>query len=405
MIIQLLTYDGECENLKGKDLVINSLHSPQSLDEFDINIIDMRDEDIWKYNGVNIVSINIKKDLESLSLMISNKKKTSILILFPQNITFKFNYYKYEDAYHCSSELKDIIELMTDRILSVLHTPIKTLKVRYENTKTIISGKEIKASFYFDNNQKLIFTKSLQSEKPTTIGINNIILSTLNIETYNSLMDFLKEIKLIENKEQIPDWIKEEQMFDDQKQLEIIKEKSEIIENAKKDISLAEETILKNERYKSILYTSGDELVEVVFDILKEMLNCDLSEFQDNKKEDFNFGIDDKVFIGEIKGINTNVKNANVAQLDHHVQNYLDEHDDLKKENIIALLIINHQRNKPLISRESVNQDAINLATRNQSLIIETITLLRIFEQFFNKEINTIDCLNMLTNNTGLLSI
>ena len=57
----------------------------------------------------------------------------------------------------------------------------------------------------------------------------------------------------------------------------------------------------------------------------------DMNKDDMSKKEDFNFEIDDKVFIGEIKGVTSNVKNANVSQLDTHVQNYIDEHEVDKK--------------------------------------------------------------------------
>lgn len=158
------------------------------------------------------------------------------------------------------------------------------------------------------------------------------------------------------------------------------------------------------DRYKSVLYTSGDELVEVIFEILEKMLGCDLSEFTDKKKEDFKFMINDKVFIGEIKGVTPNVKKANVSQLDVHVQEHLDDNDEESK-NIIALLIINHQRNKPISAREGVNNEVIKLAERNGSLIVETITLLKLFEQYLLGKKSRDECIDTLANTTGLLEL
>jgi len=37
----------------------------------------------------------------------------------------------------------------------------------------------------------------------------------------------------------------------------------------------------KNNEYKSILYTQGDELVKVVFEIIEQMFGCDLSNFEE----------------------------------------------------------------------------------------------------------------------------
>ena len=193
-------------------------------------------------------------------------------------------------------------------------------------------------------------------------------------------------------------------MFDDEKQLQIIDEKQSIIKKANDDIGKAMEVIHRNERYKSILYTSGDELVEVVFEIIEQIMGCDLSEFIDKKKEDFNFQIGEKIFIGEIKGITPNVKKANVSQLDVHVQEYLDE-NDCDIDNIVSLLVINHQRTKPLKDRDIVHGEQIKLAQRNGSLIVETVTLLKMFEQFLSGQISKKECIDMFINEKGLLKI
>lgn len=404
-MIQLLTLNGEENNLIGKGVIINKLHTPQSLDEFDINIIDLNDKNIWRNDDNDLRRINIINDFVSLSKMINTCKKAIIILLLPQNIEYTFNC-KYESTdYWRYRELKDMINYMKGSILNCLYNPIDDLSILYENTRTQIFDDEVLASFAFDNILPTkVLTKSIKSDKPTTIKTNNVILSTLNIITYEQLFNFLRQIHLIEEKEEVPDWIKEENMFDDARQLEIIEQNNEIIKTANQNIDRAMESIRKNERYKSILYTSGDELVNVVFEILEQMLGWDLSSFVDVKKEDFNCKNSGKVFIGEIKGITSNVKNANVSQLDNHVQEYLDEHEEEKKDNIIALLIIDHQRNKTLHDREEVHENAINLAIRNKSLIVETITLLKMFEKYLNNTITREKCIEILTTNIGLLT-
>ena len=52
-MIQILTYSGEENELQGKDIEVNRIHDAKSLDEFDINIIILEDEKIWRYNGIN----------------------------------------------------------------------------------------------------------------------------------------------------------------------------------------------------------------------------------------------------------------------------------------------------------------------------------------------------------------
>mgnify|MGYP000355684638 CR=1 FL=1 len=122
--------------------------------------------------------------------------------------------------------------------------------------------------------------------------------------------------------------------FGNKKCLMILNRKQKIsewqneVEKIENDIECSQNKLADNMRLKSILYTSGDRLVEVVFEILEELMGCDLSGFVDNKKEDFLFEIDDNVFIGEIKGVRHNVKNENISQLDVHFQGYLDEHEE-----------------------------------------------------------------------------
>ena len=194
-------------------------------------------------------------------------------------------------------------------------------------------------------------------------------------------------------------------MFDDAAaQKETIKLNNDTISMVEDNIKKAEYVLERNKRYKSILYISGDELVLVVFEILKEIFEWNLDSFKDVKEEDFNIEYDNKEYIGEIKEITSYVKNANVSQLDNHVQNYLDEHD-IDSGKIKSLLIINHQRSKALNNREKVNDKTVALAKKNGSLIVKTFTLLKMFEKYLNNELSKADCLRLINSNTGLLKI
>lgn len=158
--------------------------------------------------------------------------------------------------------------------------------------------------------------------------------------------------------------------------------------------------------YKSILYTNEDELVQVVMSILDELLDYDSSDFVDEKREDFLIKKENITFIGEIKGVSSAIANKNVSQLDVHVQSYLDNlQEEGIEEKVKGLLIINHQRNKPIEKRQEVHEHQINLAKRNGSLIIETQTLLKIFEKYKLGKITKEECKKLFENNVGLLEI
>ena len=407
-MIQLLTYNGSNKMFEGDDIDIHKIHDARSPDDYSINVIDLDNESIWQNKENSIKKINCIKDLKSLSIMMNSSEKSNIVIILPQNRPFKYDLVNDGNPYpryFSQCDLKDMISTMTTNILSVLHSIFNNIKLIYEITETEINDRELLASFsFFDIDNGNILTKSKISNKPTTIQYGNIIITTLKIPDYVSLKDFLSEIKLVQEKEIIPDWFEEIQMFDDVTQKGIIKSNKDAILIAEGNIKKAESVLERNARYKSILYTSGDELVSVVFDILKEMFEWNLDSFEDKKDEDFNVEYDNKVYIGEIKGITSNVKNANVSQLDNHVQIYLDEHD-IDPVEIRSLLIINHQRKKALDNRERINDRTIAIAKRNGSLIIETITLLNIFEKYLNKDLSKEECLQLISSNTGLLNI
>ena len=403
-MIQVLTYRGIGSFLSGKDVVVNSIHAPRSLDEFEINVIFLSDAEIWKNNADNTRNCNAIADLKSLSLMINNSKNTCVLFVYPQNKTYYYDCWG--ERYHSQCELKNMLTDMTKYILAKVYGPLQNIELMYENTKTEISGDKLSAAFYFNVDGGVLFSE--RSNKSTVINVKDakdVYATTLEINSYDQLISLLRTLKLVNDKEKVPEWLDAIKMFDDKEQEAVIEKNNCIIEMAKRTIFDANSILNKNRYYKSILYTNGDELVEVVFEILEQILGCNLSDFVDDKKEDFLFNIEDHVFIGEIKGVNHNVKNENISQLDVHYQTYIDEHPETKVENITAIIIINHQKNKSLELREEVHENQIKLAERNGSIIIETLTLLKMYEKFLNNEISREQCIDIITGTVGLLIV
>lgn len=183
-----------------------------------------------------------------------------------------------------------------------------------------------------------------------------------------------------------------------------MKKNKQAIKAAENNIANAMEKIDKNNEYKSILYTTGEELVKVVFEILECMLGCDLSQFEDKKKEDFSFERNGIVYIGEIKGISSNIKSQNISQLEFHHQGFIDEHPEIEDKNLRQILIINYQRNTALQERDPVDKKQIELASKYGSLIVETRILLKMFEKYKKAEITREECFALLEQH-GILEI
>lgn len=405
MKIQVIGYSKKKE-LDDTVITTSSLSAPKSLDEFDVNIIDLSSKYIWENKEDHYESINSINDFQSVGTMIENSRKTKIVYAFPENVCFRYYWDQYEKQYIYSKFLKDIIEECERILLAILpYDNAMRIDLLYEHTRTKISGKEYEADFYFSEEERSV-AKSIGSEKVTVVELaDRIWATTLDITTSSQqLNSFVEAVVVKKEKESVPEWINEVAYDDDCLQREKIDESKKLIMDEEKKIREAENKLEQNLHYKSILYTNGDELVKVVFEILEKILDCDLSGFVDVNREDFLIHREEKVFIGEIKGVTSNVKNEHISQVDVHYQRYMDELEaEGKQEDVKQILIINPLRNKPIDQREPIHENQIQLAERNGCLVIETNTLLRIYEKFSQNKLTSENCIKIFGEREGLL--
>lgn len=378
--VQIVSYAKKTETWP-KYAECTTLEAPLSPDSFSYNFYDLTDNILWRFHGSQYVSINSIDDFQSVQTMLKKSSSAVNIVVLPQNLEFFFDYDPYYKRYDKQCNLKDIIYNLTDILSKLIPTPFP--RIYYENTTTTLNSHSIKASFCFENEKGSPFTFSDGSKKITTCKINDrLFLTTLNIfESPQTFEAFLNLIMPTGENETYPEWLYEVNVLDDQEQRDKIGQSEKIIGEEQAKIALAQEKLAANLKYKSILATNGDALVGVVFEILQELLNCDLSEFQDEHQEDFEIKKEDVTFIGEIKGVTSNVRSEHISQLDVHCQNYQDRlQEEGREETVKGLLIINHQRSSAPTERQVVHEIQIALADRNQSLIVETQELLYLFE-------------------------
>ena len=397
----------------GNTFTFSEFSQPKSLDEFNINIIDLRSKEIWYTHAKSPDTINKINDFLNLKIMLEKIQSTITIIVFPQNINFQYNYGYSPSAgdskYLSQMELKNNLSSMTKNIISKLIPNFITepnYTLFYENTSTIINGIEFTASFNFEKHHEAV-TLSKSSKVTTIQRNNNFYFTTLDIlSSEEHLMGFLKECKLISDKEEYPQWLHEYKILNDNQLSELVKEKENIIENAKDEIKVAKDNLNSNLEYKSILYTNDKQLENQIIKMLEQVLNVDLSSFIDEKNEDFLIEIGDSFeFIGEIKGISSNIRSEHISQLEVHYRKRLDELQEKKiTKKIKALLIINPLRRIPINDREAVHENQIKLAERNESLIITTKSLLNIYEFFVSDKSISKKCIEMFKNEIGLLT-
>lgn len=412
-MIQIITYDTDkYEQYSDVKFKISKLGEIQALDDFEICIIDLCNKDIWRNDGSQPTNINCYRDLLTIKEAIISSSISKIVIVLPQNEDFYYDkdYRNSRWLLSKSIQLKDnksnLVKIIDSNLVS-----LEKVKLSFEKTKTFIDTKCIDADFNFNDYQEDRFealTFSNASNKITTIKKDKIFMTTLKIlDDKDNLKIFIDNYcKEKQEKEEIPDWVRNIKFYNDEQLKKDKNDNLEKIQNLKEENIKLEEQLDKNLEYKSILYTTGDELVQVVMSILDELLDYDSSQFVDEKREDFLIKKEDITFIGEIKGVSSAVANKNVSQLDVHVQSYLDKlQEESTEEKVKGLLIINHQRNKPLEERQEVHEHQKNLATRNGSLIIETQTLLKIFERYKQGKLTKEKCKKMFIDNEGLLII
>lgn len=413
-MIQIITYDiNKYSEYSDKLYKISKLGEIQALDDFEVCIVDLCNKDLWKHTAGSTSNINSYKDLLTLKEAILHCKKCRILVVFPQNIEFWYNRqyvsngrYEYKNYAKLKDIQKDIMDILKNYLID-----FQFMYITYEKTITMIGKTKVSADFnllnYSESNFEPI-TFSSNSNKVTTVKKSKYTITTLNIlEDEDILKKFIKEYCKEEGqKEEIPEWIDNIEFFNDEELKENKNKNSTKINELKASNKEIDTKLNKNLEYKSILYTNGDELVRVVLEILDEILEYDSSEFIDEKREDFLIKKEDITFIGEIKGVSSAIANKNVSQLDVHVQSYLDNlQEEGTQEKVKGLLIINHQRNKPIEERQEVHEHQVNLAKRNGSLIIETQTLLKIFEKYKLEKTTKEECKKLFKNSVGLLEI
>lgn len=62
-------------------IVQSPLSSPRALDEFDINIISLNDEELWKNNKDRTDFVNSSNHLASVSSMVENRLKSIVVYI------------------------------------------------------------------------------------------------------------------------------------------------------------------------------------------------------------------------------------------------------------------------------------------------------------------------------------
>lgn len=404
-MIQVIKYSTK-NNKSDGNIVFNDFKSYKSFDLYDINIVSLNDSSIWCCNSSQINGINSKNDLCKIIKSIQTCKKAKVLVLFPQNYTFNYDYSSYSKLFKSRTEIKTIRDTIQKMMISYIHPFFPNFE--YEKGSYKSNDITFCFDFYFENvSVQDAVIKADKSDKIVAVKYDNVIISTLLIDFNQDYDSELKELLLKLygiGEEYYPIWANDIQFNNDAKLIESNAELENKISILEQKIHKNDLELEKNRYYKSILFQSGDKLQKVVIDIIESILNKHF-EFEDLSEEDYMFKEKDYTFIVETKGLNNEVRGENVSAAFSHMTIYEDKLDDQGiTEKTKCLFIVASERKIEPSNRKKVNERQIKLAEKNNTLIIDTPSLINIYEDFLLKKITKDEIIDLFINQFGLIN-
>jgi len=372
---------------------ISTFERPKSFDEFDLNIIDLNSPNLWSFSPEYQKCTEAVYHLKTLKEIMRNSKRGIFIIIMPTNIKVSVDY---SGCYtNQTVAIKDILKQVNQELSTLV---LSNIKLRYEISTTTIDEQNFYSDFIFDNVDGETIKWS-NGGKSTIVKHNERLYSTtLFIKNATNDLEILVSFIVSRfQKSDVPDWFNGFEYFDDA----MLKNKRNKLLDIYRQIEDIDRQIDENNKFKSILYSTGDELVGVVKEILVDIFKPTDSHFTDVKKEDFRFEFEDVNFMVEIKGINTNVKNSNIAQCKKHVTDFLIAEDTMSPNNVKGLLIINPRRDIEPRKREPIHADQISYAKSEGILIITTLELLKLYQAYTKDEVVSNKCFETFKNNVG----
>lgn len=408
-MIQIISNNTEkYKNFSNKNFLITKIDEFQSLDNYEITVIDISDENLWRYTELYNNNINQYMDFRSIQTAIEKSRKSNIIIIFPQNIDFQYDYSyigstrKYQKMKKLKDMKENFIEIIKTNLINM-----NLLGINFGKSYTKIADKEVVADFNFSSvDEKNIIMKAKNGNDIVVVNNNKVILTTLLIIEESEMLNFLKMVfpECFNKIAILPDWIHEINFYTDEECKNTIKDIEEKIEKLNKEKINNENILKENLECKSILFENGDILANQVNKMLSEIFDYDISEFKDIYEEDGLIKFEDVTFIIETKGLNNEISGHNVSDACNHLIIYEDklERENIK-ENAKCLFIVAYERNKNIRERNDIKDRIIKIAKANNTLIIDTRIFLKIYEDFLNNKIDREKIKLLFKNNVGIL--
>lgn len=407
MKVQILDNSSRFKS-ENSDLAVRAFSELEAFDAYDFTVISFQCADIWKNRNDSTRQININSDLKSIATAMRQSRKCDIVILLPQNYTFRFHY-GYTDNYSRRDYLKttcikDMLGSVQQHILTGFLP--ESINLIFGKSATHIGEEEYCADFHMELSQDAGASVLRTSDAGgiTTVALDDRrFLSTLYIDNPEALAVFLRSLIESEAREPLPNWIDDMHILDEPVLREELVKKEAEAKAASQSIASIKSDLESLRDTKSILCTKGSELESKVREMLQEMVG-DTEPYEDLKEEDYCYERGGLLYLFEIKGSTGGIKGEHISKTNNHVQIKLDKiEEDGSKAQAKGILIFADNIGLSPQNRDDYPERQITLAKRDEILVIPTTVFLRMYEDFRVGTLSKDEFLSILARNVGLL--
>ncbi|MGI6360295.1 MAG: hypothetical protein ACOX02_04585 [Acholeplasmatales bacterium] len=223
-------------------------------------------------------------------------------------------------------------------------------------------------------------------------------------ETVFKLFSYFNQKKPIE---QTPSWMEKIFIFNEKEILGEIEINNKKISKLKNKVTEFEKDLSYYSELKSIIYTSGEYLQEIVTRILRDEFKFDIIVNNITNADDIVIKCDNRYLVIEVKGVKGSINSKHVMQASKWKNEFMlkkvDEEPNIYTR-VKALLIVNPMKDTPIDARvDEFPADTIRIATSNDVSMISTKTLLKLLEDFKLKKLSKEHFFNVLYNEKALI--
>ncbi|MDR1795461.1 MAG: hypothetical protein LBR25_08715 [Erysipelotrichaceae bacterium] len=406
--VQLITLNQQIqERFSGiNGLEICGLQDFRDLDSFSLNIFDMSSPGLWENDTDSTRGINSKALLAQFKPLIQLSKGTNIVIALPQNQMF-YSGFSFADfagtkQFVHQTELKDMIPDLHRILVEVLYTIQH--RIVYAPARLEVENQFLSADFALSQASQPIGEELLNFNEEQAAVVrypDGVVLTTLDVlESPPTLQAFLVFLEK-ENAENValPNWLDEVDVLNDKElRAEQIRIENEI-KLLRNQLAAVQREQKNNTQLKTLLISSGDTLSKQAGRMLAEMAGSDAIINQAERR----ISCAQCSLIWSAQSSKGEAKPQFISELFNQVMQEEGRLSDQGlEENVKGLLVLNDHYDTLISERPPLAQRIIDIAERNQILVLPASSLLILYNSYLTKAKSSEEIMTRLGSESGL---